>query len=104
QPPRLARAGTRPRPRERTPGAPRMPAPRTSSRRTLAVLCLASMGWAFSFALGVEVAPLWLKDAGFSPKAIGLNTSVYYLGVAVASVFVPALMGRSGRRCVVAGM
>jgi MFS family permease len=62
------------------------------------------MGWAFSFALGVEVAPLWLKDAGFSPKAIGLNTSVYYLGVAVASVFVPRLMGRAGRRCVVAGM
>jgi MFS family permease len=62
------------------------------------------MGWAFSFALGVEVAPLWLKDAGFSPKAIGLNTSVYYLGVAVASLFVPALMGRAGRRCVVAGM
>jgi MFS family permease len=62
------------------------------------------MGWAFSFALGVEVAPLWLKDAGFSPKAIGLNTSAYYLGVAVASVFVPGLMGRAGHRCVVAGM
>jgi len=81
-----------------------MTSPAPGSRRTLAVLCLASMGWAFSFALGVEVAPLWLKDAGFSPKAIGLNTSVYYLGVAVASVFVPRLMARAGRRCVVAGM
>ncbi|HZY87160.1 MAG TPA: MFS transporter [Gemmataceae bacterium] len=81
-----------------------MATPVPTSRRTLAVLCLASMGWAFSFALGVEVAPLWLRDAGFSPKAIGLNTSVYYLGVAVASLFVPRLMGRSGRRCVVAGM
>src|SRR5205085_7673856 len=102
--PRLARPGTRPRPRERTPGPPRMTSPAPGSRRTLAVLCLASMGWAFSFALGVEVAPLWLKDAGFSPKAIGLNTSVYYLGVAVASVSAPRLMGRAGRRCVVAGM
>jgi MFS family permease len=81
-----------------------MSSPASGSRRTLAVLCLASMGWAFSFALGVEVAPLWLKDAGFSPKAIGLNTSVYYLGVALASLFVPRLLPRAGRGCVVAGM
>ena len=81
-----------------------MTSPVPRPRRTLAVLCFASMGWAFSFALGVEVAPLWLKDAGFSPKAIGLNTSGYYFGVAVASVFVPRLMSRGGRRCVVAGM
>jgi MFS family permease len=73
-------------------------------RRTLTVLCLASAGWAFSFGVGAPLAALWLRDAGCRAKVIGANTSVYYLGVAVASLFVPRLMARAGRGCVVAGM
>src|SRR5262245_61370390 len=77
---------------------------RAPSRRTLALLCLASMGWAFSFGLGAPLASLWLRDAGCSARVIGLNTSAYYLGVAAASAFVPWLMRRANRACVVAGM
>jgi MFS family permease len=65
---------------------------------------VASAGWAFSFGLGAPLSSLWLHEAGCSAKIIGLNTSVYYLGVAVASLFVPRLMRGSGRACVVSGM
>src|SRR3954468_2896704 len=81
-----------------------MSCPATNSRRTLVVLCLASAGWAFSFGLGAPLASLWLRDAGCSAKVIGLNTSVYYLGIAAASAYVPRLMRRAGRGCVVAGI
>jgi MFS family permease len=70
----------------------------------LALLCLASLGWAFSFGLGAPLSSLWLKQAGLSAAAIGLNTSLYYLGVAVAAPLVPWLMRRGSRACVLAGM
>jgi MFS family permease len=81
-----------------------MAPPARNPGRTLALLCLASSGWAFSFGLGAPLAALWLRDAGCSRTAIGLNTSVYYLGVAAAAAFVPRLMRRRARACVVAGM
>jgi MFS family permease len=84
--------------------APSEPCSLGEARRTLAVLSVASAGWAFSFGLGAPLASLWLHEAGCSAKVVGLNTSVYYLGVAVASLFVPRLMRGSGRACVVAGM
>jgi MFS family permease len=74
------------------------------TRRTLAVLSVASAGWAFSFGLGAPLASLWLHEAGCSAKVVGLHTSVYYLGVAAASLGVPMLMRGRGRVCVVAGM
>ncbi|HEY7156072.1 MAG TPA: hypothetical protein VH575_19060, partial [Gemmataceae bacterium] len=64
----------------------------TSSRRTLLMLCLASAGWAFSFGLSAPLASLWLRDAGRGARVIGLNTSLYYLGVALAALAVPCLM------------
>jgi MFS family permease len=70
----------------------------------LLVLCLASAGWAFSFGLGAPLASLWLHDAGLSAKVVGLNTSVYYLGIALASFAVPRLMARADRGCLVAGV
>jgi MFS family permease len=81
-----------------------MAAPAPTSRRLLFVLCVASAGWAFSFGLSVPLAALWLEHHGCSQKSIGLNSSAYYLGVAAASLVLPALMRRSSRRCVVAGM
>ena len=75
-----------------------------SSRRTLLMLCLTSAGWAFSFGLGAPLASLWLRDAGHSARIIGLNTSLYYLGVALAALLVPWLMCRAGRVCVVTGI
>src|SRR4029079_8690466 len=73
-------------------------------RRLLVVLCIASAGWAFSFGLSVPLAALWLEGQGCSQKLVGLNSSAYYVGVAAASLVLPALMRRGGRRCVVAGM
>lgn len=74
------------------------------SRRTLWTLCLASGGWAFSFGLGAPLASLWLRDAGHSAAVIGLNTSVYYVGVALAAFAVPILMRRASRLCVAGGI
>ncbi len=74
------------------------------SPRSLAFLCLASFGWAFSFGLGAPLASLWLRDAGASDTVIGLNTGVYYGGIALAAAAVPWLMRRYGRGCVVMGM
>lgn len=76
----------------------------TNSRRTLGMLCLASSGWAFSFGLGAPLASLWLRDAGHSAGIIGLNTSLYYAGVALAACAVPYLMRRASRFCVVFGI
>jgi MFS family permease len=75
-----------------------------AGRRSLFVLCLASAGWAFSFGLGAPLASLWLHDAGLSAKLVGLNTSAYYFGIALASLAVPWLMARADRGCLVAGM
>jgi MFS family permease len=68
------------------------------------MLCLASAGWAFSFGLSAPLASLWLRDAGRGARVIGLNTSLYYLGVALAALAVPCLMRRAGRACVVGGI
>jgi MFS family permease len=68
------------------------------------MLCLASGGWAFGFGLGAPLASLWLRDAGCDSLVIGLNTSFYYLGVAVTSIAVPCLMRRASRLCVVGGI
>jgi MFS family permease len=76
----------------------------TNSRHTLLILCLASAGWAFSFGLGAPLASLWLRDADCSARVIGLNTSFYYLGIALAALVVPSLMRRSSRACVVSGV
>jgi len=62
---------------------------------------MASAAWAFSFGLSVPLASLWLQEAGYSWRIIGLNTSVYYLGVVLASPFLPRLMSRIGARNVV---
>jgi MFS family permease len=72
--------------------------------RALFLVSLASLGWAFSFGLGAPLASLWLKDAGRGAWTIGLNTSCYYLGAALAAPFVPRLMARANRACVVGGM
>src|SRR5690349_11797470 len=73
--------------------------PARSGVRVLALVSLASLGWALSFGVGATLSALWLNDHGRSAGCIGLNTTFYYLGVAVASPLVPALMRRGGRWC-----
>ena len=58
--------------------------------RPLLLVSLASLGWAFSFGLGAPLAALWMKQAGHTAATVGLNTSLYYLGVAVASLLADA--------------
>lgn len=87
--------------------------------RNLAVICLSAAGWAFGFGLGAPLTSLWLRDAaepetlpGLSAAAgwfgletvIGINTGIYYLGIALAATLVPGFMRRWGRGCLVAGM
>jgi MFS family permease len=72
--------------------------------RKLLVICLASAGWSFGFGLGAPLASLWLQDAGHTPTVIGLNTGIYYLGIALAAGAVPWLMRRLGHGCPVLGM
>ncbi len=77
---------------------------RKESRRALLLLCLASAGWAFSFGLGGPLTSLWLETTGVNKTLIGLNTSLYYFGVALAAPLVPRFMvGRAGS-CVLVGM
>jgi len=75
-----------------------------NSWRTLLLLCLTSGGWAFGFGLGAPLAALWLRDAGHSAGVIGLNTSLYYLGVALAALAAPSLMRHHCRLCIVGGI
>lgn len=70
----------------------------------LPILCLAAGCWATNFGLGAPLASLWLQDAGCSDTIIGVNTGVYYLGIALAAGLVPWLMRRGGRGCVLLGM
>ena len=44
------------------------------------------------------------ERAGCSAATVGLSTSIYYLGVAVAAPLLPWLMRRSQRGVIVAGM
>jgi MFS family permease len=71
--------------------------------RVLVLFCLVSAGWAFSFGLGAPLASLWLSGAGHSDSTVGLNTGVYYLGIAVTAIVVPTLMRLLGRACPVLG-
>ncbi len=75
-----------------------------TSPRALGVLCLASLGWSFSFGLGAPLASLWLQDKGFPDSIIGLSTGVYYLGIALTAFAVPGLMQRLGQNCPLVGM
>jgi MFS family permease len=70
----------------------------------LVLICASALLWAFSFGLGAPLASLWLRDASCSTTLIGLNTAVYYLGIALAAPWVPALMRRWGRGSLAAGM
>jgi MFS family permease len=70
----------------------------------MAAICAASALWAFSFGLGAPLASLWLRDTGASDTLIGLNTTLYYLGIATTAGLVPAMLRRWGQSCVVAGM
>jgi len=83
-----------------------MPAATWSSARALTLICLASGCWAFGFGVAAPsgLCSLWLEKAGCNETLIGLNTSLYYGGILIASFFVPRVMRAWGRRCVVAGM
>ncbi len=73
-------------------------------RGPLFVMCLAACGWGFSFGIGTQGVTHWLKDAGRSDTLIGLMHATYYLGVAGASLLVPALTRRFGMACTFWGM
>jgi MFS family permease len=79
---------------------------RSDASRSLLILCVASGCWAFGFgAAGPSgLCSLWIERAGYSETVIGLNTSLYYGGILIASLFVPMMMRAWGRRCVMAGM
>src|SRR6267378_5881482 len=81
-----------------------MPTPLPVTRRAMSANCLASLFWSFNFGLGAPLASLWLQDHGHSATVIGLNTGVYYLGIALAAGLVPWMMRRLGRGTLVAGM
>jgi MFS family permease len=72
--------------------------------RALLVICAASALWGFNFGAGAPTASLWLRDHGNRDTVIGLNTAVYYLGIALTAPLVPWLMRRCGRGCLILGM
>jgi MFS family permease len=72
--------------------------------RALLLICAASALWGFNFGVGAPTASLWLRDHGSCDSVIGLNTAVYYLGIALTAPLVPGLMRRWGRGCLIVGM
>lgn len=72
--------------------------------KLLLTICLASGAWACSFGLSTQLATHWLKAHDASNFAIGLNHSIYYLGIALASIVTPWLTAKWGNRCAAAGM
>jgi MFS family permease len=81
-----------------------MSATNPSPWRALLVTCLTTAGWAFSFGLGAQVLTLDMDRLGWSDTVIGLNTGIYYLGIALAAILIPAWMRRWGKWCPVFGM
>jgi MFS family permease len=75
-----------------------------AAARALLAICAASALWGFNFGAGAPTASLWLRDHGGRDTVIGLNTAVYYLGIALTAPLVPWLMRRGGRGCIVMGM
>jgi MFS family permease len=76
----------------------------SSLARTLLLIAATSAAWAFSFGVGSQVISHWLRDHGASNTVIGLNHSAYYLGLAAASLAVPAVVRRLGTRAAALGM
>jgi MFS family permease len=74
------------------------------SNRWLQPLCLASVLWAFSFGTNSSLASFWMEAANCDDTLIGLNTSAYYLSIALAACAVPWLMKRWSYRCLLVGM
>jgi MFS family permease len=82
--------------------------------RHLPAVCLATLAWSFSFGLGTQVITLWLKAENASLSVgpltvrgdafIGLNHSIYYVGIALASIAVPWMIRRLGSSCAGLGM
>lgn len=70
----------------------------------LAIICISTGGWAFSFGLGTQLLNLSQKERGWTDAAIGWNTGIYYLGIAVAALFVPRWINSLGIWCPVLGM
>jgi MFS family permease len=80
-----------------------MPTSHNLTPRVLFLLCLTATGWSFSFGLGATLAPLWLQDHGWKYATPGVNTGIYYGGIAVTAGFVPWLLRRWGLHCVTVG-
>jgi MFS family permease len=74
------------------------------SHRWMVPLCLVSVLWAISFGVNAPLASVWMHDAGCSDSLVGLNTGVYYLGIALAAGAVPWAMRRFGAAALLAGM
>jgi MFS family permease len=81
-----------------------MPARLSAPARALFAICAAAALWGFNFGAGAPPASLWLRDHGGSDTVIGLNTAVYYLGIALTAPLVPRLMRCRGRGCLIGGM
>ncbi len=81
-----------------------MPSSKHSARCVLVLVCLATAAWSFAFGLSSQLLNLDMSERGWDNSAIGWNNGIYYLGIALAAVFVPSLMRSWGNRCSVAGM
>jgi MFS family permease len=81
-----------------------MPVRLSAEVRALVVICAGGALWGANFGAGAPTASLWLRDHGSGDTIIGVNTAVYYLGIAVTAPFVPRLMRRTGRSCIILGM
>jgi len=78
--------------------------PMSRSLHWLILLCAASFLWAFHFGVNAALASLWMLKAGCDDLVVGLNTGVYYLGIALAALALPWMLRRFGWAVLFAGM
>lgn len=79
----------------------------TASRlqyQRITLICLTTAAWAFAFGVGTQGMTLAMNSMGWSDSVIGWNTGTYYLGIAIAAIFVPVIMEFCGARSAVLGM
>ena len=81
-----------------------MPVRLAAPTRALPLICAAGALWGFNFGAGAPVASLWLRDHGSRDTVIGVNTAIYYLGIALTAPLVPWMMRRRGRGVIILGM
>lgn len=72
--------------------------------KSLILFCIAGFSWSFCFGVGMQVISHWLSHRDASNMTIGFVQGSYYLGLAIGSMVVPALIRVWGQQVLLTGL